>query len=683
MRAIVRLTWPAKAWQRSAPARMGSPGAGWYTLGTLFAVMLVPGVARPESVTWNASPPGPGDPSCPTGGRWNDGNCWIYGSHELPLRIPPRTGDTVTIYKVPGTVTLDTNISPADLAVSARFFEQGNHEVKTTDILAGETLGLVSAPTTWDQSGGSNTTAVLGIQSGTYQLSGGKVAAGQIGLSSERNGNSTFDQQGPNTTVTITRGLLSSGGLVVADLGPATYNLRGGMLSAAVESVGSGSNGSFVQSGGTNTVTSGLFKLGSLTLGVKPGAVGSYELSGDSTSVLNADVELIGPAGEGTLKQTGGINVSGEQIVGLNGIGKVDQSGGNSSTAVLLVGEGHGGSGTYTLSGNATLNADSETIGSGAFLRATSGSFTQDGGTNTVKGTLLINDDTAPSSRYTSNGGTLQAASIVNHGILELFGGNVKAGTLENFGTLTYALGSLQANVTNESGGFFKTVGAGMRPALVLNGSFDNLAGATLDVSGATKIGAFHDAGPVVFDPSTAEVSQITVAATGYLVAGAGSELKVDGDFVNQSTQRALWNTSQATLDFSGTGTHRFVLNGTAGGGAANNYAWGTLSLERGSILDLVAGAGNALDVGTLQGVDVSGGSVTNIQGSPGLVIYYDSADNPGLHGQYRLMGGGELIAVAGGTTGVPEPGTLGLLAAGLALSLIGGSRLRRRRHAG
>jgi hypothetical protein len=671
----------------SDTAARASPAPKVYALSALLVVVVTSGVARSESVNWNTSPPGPGNPSCPDGGPWSNGNCWIYGSHAPTLRIPPRTGDTASIFKVGGTVTLDTNIDLENLAVSGGPFEQGSYRVQAS----GEAIGLVGEPTTWNQTGGSNTATALGLTAGAYELTGGKVTTGSLGISTAVGASATFDQQGARTSVTVTSGPLSSAALAVGAFGNGTYKLQGGQLSAKVESigVGPGSNGMFVQTGGSNSLANSLRGLGTLFIGTEPGSTGRYQLSGGQ-SVLSANTEIVGVAGAGTLQQAGGVNAAETLYVGLNGVGSVDQSGGGSTTATLGVGAGRGGSGTYTLSGYARLNAASETIGSQLPFGPSPGLFDQrDASSNTISGTLLISK-TSPVSRYLMNGpgAALQAGYIDNYGTFELKGGSVKTGTLDNFGKVTYELGSLTADVTNESGATFKTVSSGPGSApLTLHGSFDNRAGARLDVSGAITMLALHDAGPVVFDPSTAEVSQITVSATGYLEAGGGSELKVDGDFANQSTQRALWNTSQATLDFSGAGTHRFVLNGTAGAGAANNYAWGTLTLDPGSVLDLMAGTGDALYVGTLQGVDTAGSRVSNIEGSANVVLYYDAADNPTLRGSYRLVGGGELIptggTTGGGTTGVPEPGTLGLLAAGLALSRIGSPRRRRPRNAG
>jgi hypothetical protein len=642
-----------------------------FVLAPLLMLILPLASARAASANWNISP-GTTPPGCPKGGAWGNPDCWISG-------LTPKRGDEAAIFHVGGPVTLDTTLNLSAFSISGGSFETNGYSIRVQGgvlPLGEESIGGAGWATTFDQTGGTNTTDGLGIVVGTYNLRSGTISAGGLAIATAAGGVEADFNQRAGTKVNLTGVSLLGVGVTAGTLNVAqgasskgTYLMQGGTLSANVEGigVGSGSNGSFLQTGGVNTMSSlGLVgKLGSLFIATAPAATAEYTLTG-SQSQLKADRELVGVAGVGTLRQEDGVNISAAQIVGLNGIGTVIQSGGSNSTSVLSVGQGPGSasaSGTYNLSQNARLNADSETIGTAGRL-GTAGTFNQFGGINTVKGTLLINQ-TGPAgplkalSRYTLQGGVLDAS------------------TVDNFGVFNYTGGLLHGNVTNENGAVFSTAGGS---SLVVSGSFRNMPGGEMDISGRTTVGPFYEAGEVKFDPATAEVSQMTVAASGYVVAGAGSELRVDGDFINQSTQKTLWDTSQATLDFSGAGRHRFVLNGTAGGGAANNYAWGTLSLGRGSILDLVAGVGNALYVATLQGVDVFGGSVTNIEGSPGLIIYYDTADNPGLHGEYRLMGGGELIALAGGTSGVPEPGTLGLLALGLALSLIVAPRPRRPR---
>jgi hypothetical protein len=90
--------------------------------------------------------------------------------------------------------------------------------------------------------------------------------------------------------------------------------------------------------------------------------------------------------------------------------------------------------------------------------------------------------------------------------------------------------------------------------------------------------------------------------------------------------------------------------------------------------------------VNFLDGLVTSGNLVTNIFGGPDLFLYYDMANNPFLHGNYFLQGGGELIAFGdangggtGGGTDVPEPPTLALVLAGLSFAASAGWYRRRR----
>ena len=89
---------------------------------------------------------------------------------------------------------------------------------------------------------------------------------------------------------------------------------------------------------------------------------------------------------------------------------------------------------------------------------------------------------------------------------------------------------------------------------------------------------------------------------------------------------------------------------GGAGPVILNNFAWGSLDLT-GQTLTLLDGnntPGGALYVGTILGVLLSGGQVTDIYGN-GLDIYYDPslAGNAYLGGlTYQLAGGGYLAPV-------------------------------------
>ena len=182
------------------------------------------------------------------------------------------------------------------------------------------------------QSGGTNSTGGLTLRgnpgdTATYCLSGSGVLSVQGGESIQ---NGSFTQSGGVNT--ILNHTLGQGGLYVDALYgvPTSYNLSGGQLSTLYEDVGYNYNGSFTQSGGTNTIYPG----GYLIIGFFNGSSGTYNLGG-----------------------SGLLNGSYDECVGYSGTGSFTQSGGTNSTGYVLVGYYAGSSGTYSLSGSSQLSA--------------------------------------------------------------------------------------------------------------------------------------------------------------------------------------------------------------------------------------------------------------------------------------------------------------------------------------
>ena len=130
---------------------------------------------------------------------------------------------------------------------------------------------------------------------------------------------------------------LGNGSFTVND---AVSGVSGGSLSAFNAYVGDFGAGTFSQSGGLSNL--GNSSGGGLYLGYNAGDAGTYVLSGSAT--LAAYSETVGNFGTGTFTQPGGTN----NLVG--GFG------------ALVVGNNLGSSGSYTLSGSATLAAYSVTV---------------------------------------------------------------------------------------------------------------------------------------------------------------------------------------------------------------------------------------------------------------------------------------------------------------------------------
>jgi len=440
-----------------------------------------------------------------------------------------------------------------------------------------------------------------------------------------------------------------SGALTMA----ATYNLQGGALSAGRENIAQVdlgplgvTAGTFYQSDGTNTVND------TLSLGSIDGGSGKYNLSGGSLSVLGN--ETIGNLGQGMFTQSGD---STNTVTGILGI------------AI------NGASSTYDLQGG-MLHADT-TIEIG-----TLGTLSVQGGSVSYT-TLMLSGGTLDAavpfvnSTNLTGGGTITAgANFINQGTVALTGSTIVNGTILNVVGATFTTQApliVNGDVTN-SGTF--TVNGG--PLSVL--TFTNLGVLTITGSASGVInnfGVFVDNGAVVIDPTTVRIQTLEIGASGYLSAESGDVFDVSGNFQNLSTRNLLWSTSAAELEFIGGGSHTFDLAGLNGAGFNNNFAWGTLAIAPGNTLDLGKGSGDALYVNFLQGLDVAGSTITNMNGATGLVVYYNAADNPLLHGDYDLMGGGQLIP--GASTSVPEPPTWLLMAGGLGWLVAQRTRLKRK----
>ena len=198
--------------------------------------------------------------------------------------------------------------------------------------------------------------------SGTVQMSGGVLYA----KSSEylgNNGTGSFIQSGgTNNLPNFTGGSFASGGLFLGTSASSngSYNMGGStVLNAGSEYIGLSGVGTFSQTGGVNNLTGQNFD-GEFAIGVNPGSVGNYNISG--TAILNTmgESEWIGLSGTGTFTQSGGTNYLPKN-----------------TTAVIWLGVNYGSMGIYNLNAGSLVAA--EVIGGYG-----NAEFNQTGGTNTA-----------------------------------------------------------------------------------------------------------------------------------------------------------------------------------------------------------------------------------------------------------------------------------------------------------
>ncbi len=201
------------------------------------------------------------------------------------------------------------------------------------------------------------------LSSGTFSLLGTAVfnAFGNENIGYRGVGN--FLQSGG------THALGSATASAAMDLGvlsgsAGTYSLSGGgrLFAFGVETIGTAGAGNFIQNGGTHNLGSEAVSSSVLYLGFSTLSAGTYALGNGTLNMFGA--EVIGNAGVGSFLQSGGTHNLGSATV---------------SSSMFLANQS-GGSGTYLLSGSATLNVfGTERIGNFG-----TGNFVQNGGTHNL-----------------------------------------------------------------------------------------------------------------------------------------------------------------------------------------------------------------------------------------------------------------------------------------------------------
>jgi hypothetical protein len=568
--------------------------------------------------------------ACSTGGWWDD-ICWSSTSTGSPTFGQPQNGDDVFLIQSGATnrtVSYWNTLYPSATLISLSIDATGAGTMtlfQTQDPLAAfiEYIGGHGTGR-FIQNGGTNEASIfeLGGDSGSagiYNLSGtGSLTAFAENVGDY--GTGSFTQNGgTNTAIQLKLGGGSGS--------TGTYNLSGtGSLAADHEDIGDSGTGSFTQSGGTNTVTYDLY-LGYNTSGT---GTGTYALSGGT---LNVGGNIVGGSGLSTFNLDGGtLNVTGNSIavyifnvgeavgsngsftlgsgqtltaagfefVGGYGTGSFTQNGGTNTVGTLYLANGYASTGTYNLSGTGSLTADDEFLGINNHYGPAI--FTQSGGTNTVTHDLYLAYDTAGTGTYTLNGGTLNVSdNIVDGSGLSTF--------ILNGGTLTV------------SGGI----------------AVDNLLlgkASGTDVSYTLSGAGLYEGGRKVAN---------TLAVKNLTLGGSGT-----GNFIQSGIAQTLDTLviKNGTYQLSGGG---LTINTGMDNGGAFILAGGTLD-GSGALTNngLVSGFGTLRGTGgfTNNGlIAQSGGNIT--LANTGTNINYGNMD---LAGGYQLRLSGTTLTNSGGT---------------------------------
>ena len=272
------------------------------------------------------------------------GTAGTYGTYSLTGGTPAVQGNitggtgTGTINVDGGTLTINgSSVKVTNFNVGYSSGSNGAFTMDNITLTAGnENIGY-NGTGIFTQTAGTNTVTgdlSLGVNSGDsqgiYNLTGGTLdVRGNI---TGGDGTSTVNIDGGSLTNKWSSIYVTSFNVGYSSGSNGGFAMDSKNLTADNEYIGWSGAGTFIQTGGTNTVNGGLY------LGYNYGSNGTYMLW--NTGALQADNEYVGSHGAGAFTQSGGTNtVANTLSLGLYSDGK----------------------GTYKLSGTGALQAPSKT----------------------------------------------------------------------------------------------------------------------------------------------------------------------------------------------------------------------------------------------------------------------------------------------------------------------------------
>jgi autotransporter-associated beta strand protein/T5SS/PEP-CTERM-associated repeat protein len=464
-----------------------------------------------------------------------------------------------------------------------------------------------------------------------------------------------FVSKNQNTTgaVNLSGGSISASRNFIVGQGTATngdVSVTGGSLSVNGETwIGNngGGNGSLVQSGGAISGNN-WFVVG------RSGATGVYDMTGGTLTKTGSGNVILGDGGSsnGTLNLSGNasVNAQSEFWIGQNtGVGTMTVAGNSSLTATNWIAVGRAnGTGTLNISGGTVTKAGPNTSHFIVGSLGGHGTVNQTGGTvNTVgSGRIRLGEGTSTALWDLSGG------SVLTDGLEVAWAGGTNEFRIRDLGSLTAGFLSISVNgtgVVNQSGG---TV---------------NVAG-TLDVQGAGGAGTYNLSGGSLSVDGNIDAVLGTFNFTGGRITRSNSGIiTFDGALTTGTGLATLDLDNNKTFDING------AFNKTAGLTldltGTSIPAWDGVGVDTGSFtlgtVDSIAGTfGPATD--TLAGLSIANPfGATFISEAAGEGGGFD----PNSQSVYWVQESGGNVTLQYSV--VPEPGSASLLAlAGLAIGL-------------
>jgi autotransporter-associated beta strand protein len=597
---------------------------------------------------------------------------------------------------------LTTNPSAAPATIASEFQLSGTRTLTVADGAAGIDLQITGSLSAGDLVKAGAGTLVLGngsARTGTTTINAGTLSIADNSYLGAAGGQLNFGDGGSAGTVTLATTASFSTGRFININGPAVAAfdvLAGTVLGATSDGFGTGgmlktgggtmvSTGNITLSGtaGSMTVDGGTFSHsagtksigGTLRVGGASSSNGSYTLSAGVLTVSNNFAGLstgaIGGSGTGSFAQTGGtFNVSGTNsslVVGegSGGVGSYTISAGTLNARRIIVGRDNGASGTVNVTGG-TVNVGLDVyVGGNAGGGGGAGVLNVSGGTLAVAGDARVWDTSGGTAINLSSAGTLRVGSLRTSGNVFRFAWS--GGTLE---------------FTSES----PMIGTGAD----LGTSVTLSAGKTLRVSGASKTINVRGTGTINYTGGKADLTdKKMIVVNGTVGTASGGVYTGLTRQIQLAHNGGAWNGSGITTSKpdAAAGLTAIAI-GMSGDLGYNGQNFGGVSVSGNTALLMYTYAGDANLDGFVSGDDYSGIDfgilVPGMSGWTNGDFNYDGAvtgdDYSAIDFAILAQGAPFPInaAAPSGVTAVPEPAS-GVVA-GVAFAAVTLRRRRRKR---
>jgi fibronectin-binding autotransporter adhesin len=497
---------------------------------------------------------------------------------------------------------------------------------------------------------------------GTYSISGGSLQAFNVVVGDSNSG--AFTQSGGTVNIFNLSSGAGMGALVVGIYANGTYNLSGGLLVGS-GTIGDGSSASFTQSGGT------------WNFAQTPGSPNGHP------PAINNFAE-VGYESAGSYSLTAGLVTGYELNVGTYGVGTFSQSGGAVSTNYLFLGYYQGSSGSYNISGGSV-----QVVQEGLYVgNYGAGSFTQSGGTvSVVSNELGLGGAVGSAGTYNLEGGLLVLAGFGlqpgnGSAVFNFSGGTLEVGNRPGNGFITgwqtyvpITLAVAGSNGTINTNDCY----------LILSGQVSGPGGLVLNSSngGYLRLAAANDyTGEMQVTRGSLQVGNAAALGDGALAVDGGTlDLMGYSATVYSLSGRAGTITNSSTSNLAV--LTDFQSGTTTFGGAIRDGASPTALLLSGGTGTLVLTGTNTYTGGTtvLSGVL----EVDNAYGLADGSSLSVGTDVVGLFGPLSPAASSQASGGLPAVAAVPEPGTLAVLVAAVAILAVYSAcrpeRDRRERH--